>query len=157
MMCGHKSARVDVIGIGQLLGYLQYFPSLCLELNGRSDSAFQTVDTWAGRAEMQSELKLADPQKKFIEELQALIRGSEHQHCRVIGEPGLGKTRIVLEAISAVDIRPSTIYVATGEDLQHSALFNELLKNDREYSVNLVVDDCDEKDRASIWGGRSPL
>ena len=152
LTCGHKRAKIDVIGIGQLLGYLQNLPSLCLELNGRSDSAFQTVARWAGRADMQPTLKLADSQKQFIEQLQGLIRGSEYQHCRVIGEPGLGKTRIVLDAISAGDIRPSTIYVSTGEDLQRSALFNELLKNDREYSVNLVVDDCDEKDRASIWG-----
>jgi hypothetical protein len=149
--CGYKKARVEVIGVGQLLGSLVHLPSLCLELNGRSNAVFQTVATWAARADMQPALKLGDPQKRIIDELQSILRGDEYQHCRVIGEPGIGKSRTVLEAISAEDLRSSTIYVQSGEGLQRDALLNELIKSDRDYSVTLVVDDCDERNRASIW------
>jgi hypothetical protein len=149
--CGYKKPGAEVLGLGQVLAHLDRLPSLSLELNGRADSVFHTVAAWSARADMRVGLKIAHLQSQFIEQARTCVRGTEYQHLRVVGEPGIGKTRLVLEAISVEDVRPTVIYVASGEDLQRSPLFNELLKSDREYAVTVIVDDCEEKDRASIW------
>jgi hypothetical protein len=101
---------------------------------------------------MKGPVKVGQPQTQFIEELRSAWRGHDVQHLRVIGEPGIGKTRLVLEAASALDITPCVIYVPHAEDFQKSELFNELLKLDRTYTAHLVIDECEERERASIWG-----
>ncbi len=149
--CGYSSPTVEVIGQGQLVGLFSSYPSLCLELLDRADFAFQTVDGWKMNEDMSLGLQLADSQKGFVEDIRSTVRGAEFQHIRVIGEPGIGKTRLVLEAMSADELSSATIYVPLAEDFQKSQLFNELLRPDRRYYAQLVIDDCAERDRASIW------
>lgn len=96
-------------------------------------------------------LYLAAPQSEVIEKIRVVLQGTNYQHVRVIGEPGIGKTRLVLEALSAEDLAPAVIYVAHAEDFQRSRLFNELLRADVSYYGIVVIDECVEKERASIW------
>lgn len=109
---------------------------------------------------MQLPLHLGEEQKNFVNNIRSTIQESRYQHIRIVGEPGIGKTRLIFESISEENIAPSVIYVPTGEDFQKSRLFNELLKSDRSYSATLIVDDCDNRDRTSIWSalkGRNGL
>ena len=149
--CGYKKPSVEVLGQGQIVGLLESYPSLSLELKGLGDAPFQNLTEWAKNADMQVPLTLGDVQRKFLDDVRSAWRGHQIQHIRVIGEPGIGKTRLVLEAASEDDLRAATIYVPHAEDFQSSALFTELLKPDREYTANLVIDECDERERASIW------
>ena len=80
---------------------------------------------------MQGVLQLGSEQEKLIKEIRAALHENAVQHIRVIGEPGIGKTRLVLESVSDDDIVPSIVYVPSGEEFQKSKLFNELLKPDR--------------------------
>ena len=149
--CGYKDPHVSVYGQGQLVGELDKYPSICLDLIGLDDGGFKSLTSWQSNAQMQLKLALGNEQNTFIENIQTTLSEDTVQHIRVIGEPGVGKTRLVLESLSIDEIAPSVIYVPTGEEFQKSKLFNELLKPDRHYSVILVVDDCDNRDRASIW------
>ena len=149
--CGYVDPKVDIHGQGQLVGELDKYPSICLDLIGLSDGGFLSIAGWERNAQMQLTLELGNEQEDFIKEMRAVLENDAVQHIRVIGEPGIGKTRLVLESLSVEEIAPSVIYVPTGEDFQKSKLFNELLKPDRRYSAILVIDDCDNRDRASIW------
>ena len=148
--CGYAEPKVAVYGQGQIAGELDKYPSLCLDLIGLDDGGFRTIEDWENNAQMQVVLQLGSEQEKFIKEIRAALQENAVQHIRVLGEPGIGKTRLVLESVSDDDIAPSVVYVPSGEAFQKSILFNELLKSDR-YSVTLVIDDCDNRDRASIW------
>ena len=148
---GYKNPRVEVLGQGQVAGFLASYPPLCLDLKGLGDAPFLSLKGWAERADMKEPVKLGEPQTRFIEQLRAGWRGRDVQHLRVIGEPGIGKTRLVLEAASTPDLGPCVIYVPHAEDFQKSPLFNELLKPDRTYTAHLVIDECEERERASIW------
>ena len=148
--CGYAEPKVAVYGQGQIAGELDKYPSLCLDLIGLDDGGFRTIEDWENNAQMQVVLQLGSEQEKFIKEIRAALQENAVQHIRVLGEPGIGKTRLVLESVSDDDIAPSVVYVPSGEAFQKSKLFNELLKSDR-YSVTLVIDDCDNRDRASIW------
>ena len=149
--CGYTDPKVAVYGQGQLVGELEKYPSICLELTGLDDGGFLSISGWKNYAQMQVDLELGAEQQNFIKEIRTALQEDTVQHIRIIGEPGIGKTRLVLEAVSIDDIAPSVIYVSTGEDFQKSKLFNELLKPDMPHAVTLVIDDCDNRDRSSIW------
>jgi len=149
--CGYVNPKVNVYGQSQIVGVLDKYPSICLDLIGLDDGGFLPISGWKNNAQMQLTLQLGSEQEKFIKEIRAALRENAVQHIRIIGEPGIGKTRLALESVSYEAIAPSVIYVRTGEEFQKSKLFNELLKPDRSYCVTLVIDDCDDNDRASIW------
>lgn len=149
--CGYTSPKINIYGQGQIVGELDKYPSLCLNLIGLDEGGFFSFSGWRNNSQMQLPLHLGEEQKDLVSDIQKTIQHSSYQHIRVIGEPGIGKTRLIFESISQEEIAPSIIYVPTGEDFQKSRLFNELLKSDRSYSVTLIIDDCDNRDRASIW------
>lgn len=149
--CGYKKPRIDVWGQSQLLGLISIFPSLALNLLQRADLPFLDHNSWRERDDMLPQLHLAEAQSGVINTIQNALREIKFQHIRVIGEPGIGKTRLVLEALSVDDLSPAVIYVPHAEDFQRSPLFNELLRSDTKYYAILVIDECIEKDRASIW------
>lgn len=148
---GFPSPQVEVLGQGQLLGLLTPYPSLGLELLGKSELQFQTVDSWRMNDDMRPDLISSAVQIQFIGEVRSTLLKGDFQHIRIIGEPGIGKSRLVLEAVSTDELSPTVMYVANGDNFQKNPLFNELLRPDLQYVVTLVVDDCDERDRASIW------
>ena len=158
--CGYTQPKVAVYGQGQIAGELDKYPSICRDLIGLDDDGFQSVEVWKKNSQMQLALELGSEQEKLIKEIRAALQENAVQHIRVIGEPGIGKTRLVLESVSDDHIAPSVVYVPSGEEFQKSKLFKELLKPDRHYSVTLVIDDCDNRDRTSIWStlkGRSGI
>ena len=158
--CGYTNPKIRVYGQGQIVGELDKYPSICLDLIGLDDGGFMSIESWRDNTQMQGVLELGDEQNILIKDIQAALQENAVQHIRIVGEPGIGKTRLVLKTLDIDEIRPSVVYVRTGEDFQKSKLFNELLKPDRTYSVTLVIDDCDNRDRAQIWSalkGRSSI
>ena len=158
--CGYPTPRVRVYGQGQIIGELDKYPSICLDLIGLDDAGFMSIEGWQNNAQMQGKFEYGSDRETLIKDIRAALLENAVQHIRVTGEPGIGKTRLVLETLDDDEISASVIYVPTGEDFQKSKLFNELLKPDRTYSVTLVIDDCDDRDRAHIWSaikGRSSI
>ena len=158
--CGYSNPRVRVYGQGQIVGELDKYPSICLDLIGLDDAGIMSIDGWRNNAQMQGKFEIDGERETLIKDIRAVLQENTVQHIRIIGEPGIGKTRLALQTLNDVGIRSSVIYVPTGEDFQKSKLFNELLKPDRTYSVTLVIDDCDNRDRAQIWSatkGRSSI
>ncbi len=158
--CGYAQPKIAVYGQGQIAGELDKYPSICRDLIGLADDGFQSVEVWKNNSQMQLALELGSEQEKLIKGIRAALQENAVQHIRVIGEPGIGKTRLALESVSDDHIAPSVVYVSSGEEFQKSKLFKELLKPDRHYSVTLVIDDCDDRDRTSIWSalkGRSRI
>lgn len=155
--CGYSNPKINVYGQGQIVGELDKYPSICLSLIGLDEGGFLAFSGWRNNAQMQLPLQLGKKQQDFIHNIRNTIQNSAYQHIRIIGEPGIGKTRLIFESVSQDEIAPSIIYVPTGEDFQKSQLLNELLKPDRSYSVTLIIDDCDNRDRASIWSALKGL
>lgn len=150
--CGYRAPRVEVWGVSQIAQKMQLHPSLCLDFNGLADVRLQTVDSWAANSDMAPTLVVGPAQKTFMSDLVGLLRSEELRHVRVVGEPGAGKTRMVLEALrSDRSLSARTIYVPRSSGFLNSHLLFELLKPDREYWTVLVVDECDQSDRSHIF------
>ena len=149
--CGYPTPRANVFGCGQIAGVITKFPSLCIELKGLPEEGFQSLSGWRSNSLMGVTYHISEDQAELIATIRTKLADDSIQHIRLTGEPGIGKTRLVLEAVSEESIAPSVIYVPSGQEFQNSRLINELVKPDREFTATLVVDDCDMRDRVSIW------
>lgn len=149
--CGYSHPKVEVWSQNTLIGFLQVFPSLALLVNGRSYAEFQTHQSWSKNADMQVPFIAAEAQDELIEKIQSELREKVNAvHVRVLGEPGIGKTRLVLEATKAEDLESLVIY-CTPAEFRTSGLRREILREDNHFSAILVVDECDPTSRYDIW------
>ena len=90
-------------------------------------------------------------QDDLIPRIQNELREKQNTvHVRVLGEPGIGKTRLVLEATDTDDLSPLVIY-CTASQFRDSILMNEILRDDNPFSAILVIDECDADNRFYIW------
>lgn len=149
--CDYDNPNVAIWGQTHLVGLISEFPSLCLKILGRSEYQFQTIDSWSQNDDMQPEMVLGAKQEQFIQEIRTEIRSDTFYHFRVVGEPGIGKTRLILEVLQEKDIAPTVVYIRHAEEFQQSLLFNNLLKTDLTFYIILVIDECSSREMASIW------
>ena len=150
-ICDYQNPRVEVWSQINLIGFLQRFPSLSLQVNGRSDAQFQTHQSWSRNDDMRGEFVPGQAQDDLIAQIQNnLRRNDDTVHVRVLGEPGIGKTRLVLEATRADDLAPLVVYCKAAR-FRNSVLMNELLRDDNQFAVVLVIDECDWSSSTNIW------
>ena len=149
--CGYPNPQVEVWSQNNLIGFLQRFPSLALQVNGRGGTRFQTHQSWSLNADMRLEFVPGQAQEDLISQIRDDLRQNDDTvHVRVLGEPGIGKTRLVLEATRAEDLTPLVIY-CTAARFRNSVLMNELLRNDNHFAAVLVIDECDWSSSSNIW------
>lgn len=149
--CGFADVDIDVWGQGELLGLFGQYPSLCLRLRGLKVNGICSRDTWSDAEDMSQKLRQSPELKQLKEDLQRQIRSGEVRHIRLLGEPGIGKTRFALELTDSDDFASVTIYVQGGQAMIHNSLLNELIQPDDRRVALLVVDECSQRDVASIW------
>ena len=149
--CGYRQPKVEVWSQNNLIGFLQIFPSLALQANQPDELKFQTHKSWAQDEDMQVQFVRGQSQDDAIAIIQKeLRRNDETVHVRVWGEPGIGKTKLVLEATKTEDLSPLVIYCSASQ-FRDSVLMNELLRDDNQFSAILVIDECDPDSRSYIW------
>lgn len=148
--CGYRNPRVEVWSQNNLIGFLQRFPSLSLWVNQRGLLNFQTHGSWAQDASMHLPFVSGQAQEAAIAKIQSELRHAEDTvHVRVWGEPGIGKTRLVLEATRTDDLAPLVVY-CTAAQFRDSELMREIREGSH-VSVIVVIDECDPDGRSYIW------
>ena len=148
---GEQQPEVEVWSQNTLVGFLESFPSLALWVNGKDQSVFQTHQSWSQDGTMRLPFFPGKSQDDLIPRIQNELREKQNTvHVRVLGEPGIGKTRLVLEATDTDDLSPLVIY-CTASQFRDSILMNEILRDDNPFSAILVIDECDADNRFYIW------
>lgn len=147
----NTSERVEVFGQCQIAPYFDRYPSLRLSLLGGADEDFLSVSEWLQHAHMSNPVILSEDQAKLVDFLREKLRG-ETKHIRILGEPGIGKTRLVLEAVRAEEFVPSVLYVQHGARFSQTRLFRELLREMPTYPSILILDELSEREMSEIWG-----
>ena len=149
--CDYPHPKVEVWSRNNLIGFLNLFPSLALHVNGRGGAAFQTHNSWSRDANMRVPFFPGQSQNELIGNIQnELRRNDDTVHVRVLGEPGIGKTKLVLEATKPDDLSPLVIYCSASQ-FRESDLMNQLLRDDNQFSTVLVIDECNPDSRSYIW------
>ena len=149
--CDYPQPKVEVFTQNTLRGFLESFPSLALWINGNARTIFQTHQSWSEDATMQVSFVSGKSQNDQISEIQEKLRqNNDTIHVRVLGEPGIGKTKLVLETTKKEDLAPLVIY-CTASQFQDSILMNEILRDDNSFSAILIIDECNQDSRSYIW------
>ena len=149
--CGYPDSQVDVWPQNILIRFLKSFPSLCLWVNGRSSAKFQTHESWSRNANMEGTFVHGESQDELIENLRSDLRRDDNADpVLVSGQPGIGKTRLVLEATKAKDLALQVIYSPADQFLQDKFLMDELCNNENDFSAIVVIDDCNLHSRSEI-------
>jgi len=148
----YSEPKIEIWGINKLLSFFADYPSLCLELNGMGFGPFYSVATWRKIGGLENQLIPSEVQKPLIEELRKSLKGATTAtHTRILGEPGIGKTRCTLEALQENELASSVIYVESAERFLSSELESILLQTDSQHNAILVIDECSENDATKIW------
>ncbi len=151
--CDYSHPKVEVFTQHTLIGFLETFPSLALWVNGNARAVFQTHQSWSEDATMRVSFVSGKSLDDQISEIQEKLRqNNDTVHVRVLGEPGIGKTKLVLEATKSDDLSPLVIYcTASHSQFLDSVLLNEILRDDNSFSVVLIIDECNPDNRSYIW------
>ncbi len=148
----YKNAKIEIWRQNNLIGFFQPFPSLALRINRRDEARFQTHKSWASQDDMKNEFKAGKSQTDFINNARKeLERNDGAVHIRVLGEPGIGKTRLAFETTKSDVLSPLVIYCDSAGKFRDSDLMNEILRDDNTFSAVLVIDECDSDSRSYIW------
>ena len=149
--CGYSNPKFNVWSQNTLCGFLKVFPSLALWVTRRDNAQFQTHSSWAEDDDMQAQFVHGQSQDNSIAIIQNELRqDNDTVHLRVLGEPGIGKTKLVLEATRTDDLSPLVIYCSASQ-FRDSPLMDQLLRDDNQFSAILVIDECDTDSRSYIW------
>jgi hypothetical protein len=151
----YSKARIELITQNKLVSYHSRFPSLVLELKGLHNAPEQAWTSWGHDEDMRGKFHVGTEQVKFITTIQDSIRQSNANrkglHIRVLGEPGIGKSRMVLEATRAEDLSPLVIYSQDAANFAQSSLLGAILRDDSQIEAILIIDECDDATASKLW------
>ena len=155
----YKSAKVEIWRQSKLVGFFQPFLSLVLKLKGYDNAPFKFHDSWADEPEMKTYLEVGERQKSLVAKVREVLRRDTDGaiHLRVTGAPGIGKTRLVLEATRAEDLAPLVIYFQSASVFRGSRLLHQMSRRDSDARALLVIDECTAGESAEFWNGLASM
>jgi hypothetical protein len=155
--CGFRRPKVEVWNRSNLIGFFQPFPSLALRLNGLEGIRGQSHKSWSQQDDMNKAFEAGPKQLRWIETLQKHLRESgEARHIRILGDAGIGKTKLILEATRVDDLRPICIYFDSASRFMDSELMNQLTREDNNFNCILVIDESDYDSMSRLWNRLKP-
>ncbi len=141
---------IDVLGASQIAEYAARYPGVAAMLGIDAIHDAWVFQQWALDSQISNDFKVAPEQQALVHRIQASLRDNI-KHIRVLGEPGLGKTRLVFEALRNPEFISSVLYVRDGSTFGQSALFRSLVKTVRDKPLIVVLDDLPEFEMADVW------
>ena len=141
---------IDVLGAGQLAEFIARHPAVAATITPDPIEEALLIDEWQRNVHMSNPFSPSIEQAEIIEKIRDGLLG-DAKHLRVLGEPGLGKSRLVLEAVRHADIAPIVLYFEHGSQFGQSRIFRYLLKNKTEYPLVLVIDELPEHEMTELW------
>lgn len=152
---GEYEELIDVLGASQVAEFAERYPGTASLLSIDPIQEAWVLDEWQRDAHMANAFEASPEQSEMIAQIRAGLQGTT-KHFRVLGEPGLGKTRIVLESVKDENIAPYVLYVPHGSQFGQTRLFRQLIRAGYERPLVLVIDELPESELADIWRHLKP-
>ena len=140
LLAADDATRIRVYDGNRLARWASRFPSLAVSrLSGGPGSTAVDYETWAdGRTH--DKLWVPDDERAAaLQTIRSQVTSEGMVEVRVQGEPGVGKTRLVLEAVRAPTVSPLVAYVADERSVG-GELLTHLVAEGR--TAILIVDEC---------------
>jgi len=148
-------ARIEVLGASQLADFAERYPGVAALLGIDPIQEAWLLDVWQRDAHLINSFESSPEQEEIITQIRDCLQG-ETKHIRILGEPGLGKTRIVLEAVKHENIAPLVLYFPHGEQFGQTKLFNQIIQSGYDKPLVLVIDELPEAELSDIWRHLKP-
>lgn len=157
---GLGEVRLRLWQANQLASLIERYPALVADVARRPPSPGLPRTGWATWQTMRVAFHADEALAKSIVAAQDGIRQADQaRHFRILGEAGIGKTRLALEITGAPDLEPLTLYFASPRDFRASPVVAQLCSPGSPLQAVLVVDECPAADAATLWdqvGGLGP-
>ena len=147
----YKDAKIEIWTMSTLRGFLAGNPYLRLQVLSIDDSSFKLYEVWRKQDDMDKAVNLGPEQTGFIDAVRRYLDRPSGKHLRIVAEPGIGKTRLVLEALGAKQYSTACIYVDRPSAFTNSRSFRHILDDGCSADIFLVIDECDEETMLEIW------
>ncbi len=147
--------RIEVLGASQLAEFAERYPGVAALLGIDPVQEAWLLDEWQRDAHLSNAFESSPEQTKIITQIRTALQ-SETKHLRMLGEPGLGKTRIVLEAVKDENIAPYVLYIEHGSKFGQTKLFRQIVKSGYDKPLVLVIDELPESELSDIWRHLKP-
>lgn len=147
----YANASIRVWRQTQICGLLRQAPVAAARIRWQVGSPLVRHSDWVRQdVEMTRTFVAGDQQRKVIESIQTALRDNSRGslHLRICGEPGIGKTRLILEATAAPDIQAVVLYAENPSRLREAMPAIEAIPNTCQ--IILVVDECDPEERSLL-------
>ncbi|MBZ2184511.1 MAG: ATP-binding protein [Bryobacter sp.] len=143
--------KIKVIRGNHIAAELSMHVALSLRAQRIPSSPFRTHREWASQSDMIPPVEYGPAQEGIRAQLEGELRGRTRAiHVCLTGEPGAGKTRMVLEATRAQDLAPLVIYFPSPRQCTASGIVELLLHDQRRHAI-LVVDDTEVQEAQNLW------
>jgi hypothetical protein len=147
--------QIEVLGASQLAEFAERYPGTASKLATDLIQEAWTLAEWQLDAHMSNAFAPSPEQSALINHIRAGLQGSS-KHIRILGEPGLGKTRIVLEAVKDENIAPYVLYVQHGSLFGQTKLFRQLIRTGHQRPLVIVIDELPDAELSDIWRHLKP-
>jgi len=148
-------SKIEVLGASQIAEYAERYPEAASLLSSDPVQEAWVFDEWRRDAHMTNPLQDSTEQLEMISQIRNELQGNA-KHIRLLGEPGLGKTRLILEAVSDKSLFPIVLYFQNGAKFGQTNLFRQLIKSGGEKPLILILDDLSESELIDIWRHLKP-
>jgi hypothetical protein len=150
LLPGSNDDSIRVYDANQLARWASRFPALAVSrLIGGPGSSAVDYDTWSKVRPHQCSWVANDERDAAIRAIRAEVSSNGIVEVRVQGESGIGKTRLVMEALREASLSPLVSYV-DDERAVAGDLLNHLAGGSRK--AILVIDDCPAERHIKLIG-----
>lgn len=140
---GYKN-KVRIYTANKTVGFMEKHLSLVGWFSGK-DTGYLHYDAWGSRGDVNTPSTFIsdDERNTYIKTIREAIRNPENNSSvfRIIGLSGIGKTRLIFEALKDYDLKNRIVYAPSALEFRGSRIF-DILQNNEELSAILVIDDC---------------
>ena len=156
--------RCKIIYGDQIARWVSRVPGIAImpEL-GKLLPSFVTIENLSANRNLRNPYKPDASREEVIERIRTFVRNPSGDNVlRVEGPAGVGKTRILLEALNVVGLEERSLYCANADDEAAQQLLATLVSSPNAQAV-IVLDECDSERQealrsyADMAGGRIVL
>ena len=152
----YADAKVKVWTRNQLRSLINRVPGLALRLRGNDDMPVELFNKWQKWPSLGHPLKLGAPQSDLIDTVRTQLQAVHYRTpIRILGEAGIGKTRLVLEALRDETLAPLVLYTDRPRSLIDRLA--RLTSQADDIEAILVVDECSPQERYIIVDRLAPF
>ncbi len=138
---GYDKDQVDVLSVTELLNYAEHHPSIVLDILGKPGSC-RNFKRWSneGNISVPKNFVPDDHREQSIKSLRDVLLSEHPRPIRITGLSGVGKTRLVFEALSIPELSSGVVYFSTdsGDAFQ---IVNYVAQNHNIHGI-FVIDEC---------------